>query len=458
MLLTICVIGIVGYINIDTDITKNTASTDLALQVGTISHGVRGENDTSTNNTDISMNNSDVSTNYVQEKNDTSTKNTDISTNNSDTSTNYSNNTDIHMGDSIEQLFDSKRMELQSEPEEDCFCPNGRKNWIHYTDCPGQVGHNHGAGIKDRQNILRNVMWYADELCAKIALKCTPEVWLSEAHGCFAPPKARWDVYFTPIRKTSNGTVLTAKDILHWDVNETMFEGLEEIKGEAANIAGYEIGRKLYSEGTSFVWRFDVSYWKTDLYTPKNLWPHQILNHRKYSADTCGVVDFDTSEELLNVAQLVLQELNIQHSNNFVTLHLRRGDYKKCDTLVETVIEYLKCSIDGDNIQKVLVLTNGQKWYVRNLQEAFSKAFPQWSMISVDHFIESESFIETLNKRNLVSAHVGDKFLNDNCFRFGAERVLASMSRYHLDRGHTHCQSCDRGGSVNANGTPIIRI
>jgi len=357
----------------------------------------------------------------------------------------------------IAQVFDLKRIELQLEPEEDCFCPNGRKNWIHYSACPGGVGHNHGAGIKDRQNILRNVMWYADELCAKIALECTPEVWLSEAHGCYAPPEARWDAYFTPVRKISNGTVLTAKNILHWDVDAASFEGLREIKGNTTNVQGYEMGRKLYAEGTPFVWQFDVSYWNTNLFTPKNLWPKQILSHRKYSADTCGVVDFDTSVELLNVGQLVLQELNIEHSNDFVTIHLRRGDYMKCNTQVETVINYLKCSIGGDNIKKVLVLTNGEKEYLRQLQEGFSEAFPALEMISLDNFIESESFIEKLNQGNLLSAHTGDAFLHDNCFRFSAEKVLVSMARYHLERGHIYCKGkCDRGG-VKANG-PVIRV
>lgn len=357
----------------------------------------------------------------------------------------------------IEQLFDLKRNELESKPDQDCFCPNGRNNWIHYSHCPGRGGRNHGAGIKDRQNILRNVMWYADELCAKIALECTPKVWLSEAHGCYAPPEARWDVYFTPVRKTSNGVVLTAKNILHWDIDaETAFKGLVEIKGDTTNVRGYEMGRKLYAEGTPFVWQFDVTFWQTNLYTPKNIWPNQLLSHRKYSVETCGVVDFDASIELLNIGQLVLQELKIQRSNDFVTIHLRRGDHMGCDTKVETVIDYLKCSIGEDDIRKVLVLTNGKKEYLRQLREGFSKAFPAMEMISLDDFIESESFIEKLNQGNLLSSHDGDAFLHDNCFRFATEKVLVSMARYHLERGHIYCNKnkCDRGG-VNVSG-PII--
>mmetsp|Transcript_60531 Transcript_60531/g.89802 ORF Transcript_60531/g.89802 Transcript_60531/m.89802 type:complete len:434 (-) Transcript_60531:103-1404(-) len=422
---TVCVIviGIIGYITISDDVRHTIRATDLAF---------RG-NRTALNKNDIQGNDEATTKNKIDI----------IPTNISATS--------MSMDDSIKRLFDEKRMELRSEAEEDCFCPNGRKSWIHYTGCQN------GAGIADRKNILRYVTWYADELCAKISLTCTPEVWLAEKHGCFAPREARWDSYFTPIRKTSNGTILTARDILHWDINETIFEGLLQVK-ESTNIAGYEMGRELYAKGIPFVWKFDVNYWKTDLNTPTHRWPHQKLSHREYSLDTCGMIDFDTSEELLNVAELLSQELNIQHSNNFVTLHLRRGDSKKCDTEVKTVIEYLKCSIGDDDIQKVLVLTNGEKQYLRNLQEAFSEAFPQIDMISADQFIESESFLEKLDKSNILSSHIGDAFLKDNCFRFGAERVLVSMSRYHLDRGRNHCEQCDRGGSVSADGFPIIRV
>ena len=145
------------------------------------------------------------------------------------------------------------------------------------------------------------------------------------------------------------------------------------------------MGRKLYAEGTPFIWQFDVSYWNTNLFTPKNLWPKQILSHRKYSADTCGVVDFDTSVELLNVGQLVLQELNIEHSNDFVTIHLRRGDYMKCDTQVESVINYLKCSIEWDDIKKVLVLSSYQ-WRERVFETIARRIFQGFSCSGDDRF------------------------------------------------------------------------
>ena len=108
------------------------------------------------------------------------------------------------------------------------------------------------------------MLWYADERCAKVALECALEVWLAEKHGCFAPPSARGHAHFTLIRKTSNGTISTEKDILHWDVHETVFEGLKEVKNNTSFI-GYEMGRKLYSEGAPLIWKFDVHFWFTDL-------------------------------------------------------------------------------------------------------------------------------------------------------------------------------------------------
>ena len=38
-------------------------------------------------------------------------------------------------------------------------------------------------------------------------------------------------------------------------------------------------------------------------------------------------------------------------------------------------------------------------------------------------------------------------------------KVLTSMARYHLERGHAYCKgSCDRGGSINIAGTALIRV
>jgi len=376
-----------------------------------------------------------------------------------------SNIIDIEMGElafeeindqtPLKDLFDQKRKSIQPN-DTDCFCPNGRDNWIHFTGCPGSINNNRGAGIKDRENILRNLMWYADELCANIALMCSPEVWLSEKHGCYAPRSATWDAYFTPVRN-SEDTINGKANILFWDIDtESTFEGLKRID-QTASIAAYEEGRKMHSEGTPFVWNFNSIFWHTNLNNKEHRWPKPNLNHREYT-DTCGVVDLDTSEELLNIGELVLQEMNFKYSNEFVTLHLRRGDaMESCDTSPETVLEYLKCSIGNDDVKAVIVLTNGNKEYMENLMSMFSAGFPDKQMILLDEFIESESFVEKLNKSNVLSSHTGKKFLNDNFFVFSAEKVLISMSRYHLERGRMHCESCDRGGSFNSNGVALVR-
>lgn len=344
--------------------------------------------------------------------------------------------------DSLQLIFDLKRKSLKSKSA-DCFCPNGRENWIYYNHCPGSIEHNQGAGIKDRQNILRNLFWYADELCAKLAVTCTPQVWLSEEHGCFAPEDARWDTYFTPVRNSNDS--FFPVDVLYWDVNVSTFKGFEKVDGEPS-IQAYEAGRKLYSQNIPFVWNFNATFWNTDLYDPLHIWPQQVFNHRKYT-DSCGWIDFDTTEELLNIGQLALQELNITSSQDFVTLHLRRGDYMQCNTNPWRVIKYLKCSIVDNDVKKVVVLTNGEKEYTKRLNRTFSKAFPNMQMFILDDLIESESFVEKLNDNSFLSVHTDGQFLSDNCFRFSAAKVLVSMSRYHLSLGHANCKKCDPLGS-----------
>lgn len=357
---------------------------------------------------------------------------------------------------SIFDLIAQKQQSIKDLSGKDCFCPNGRNNWIHYTNCPSS-----GAGIKDRQNILRNMMWYADELCAKIALECTPNAWLSEQHGCYVPVNATWDVYFTPVRLNASQTVIESRaDIIHLGINTTsVFKGLKTIYN--ASVQGYEAGKKLYSNGIPFVWEFDRSFWKTDLHNKgfslkKKI--DQSFNHRPYN-DTCGKLDFEASNEILNVGQLLLEQLGIQNSFDFVTLHLRRGDYMKCPNDPATVMNYVNCSMANDNsenVKKIVVLTNGEREYIQNLTKAFSTTFPTKEVIILDQFITSDSFMEKLKESDLLSVHSGDDFLKDNCIRFSAEKVLVSLARYHLERGHIHCRSCDPGGVMVA-GTAIVR-
>jgi len=355
--------------------------------------------------------------------------------------------------DSIDRKVKDKLQLLQSS-EPDCFCPNGRKNWIYYTSCPGRGGKNFGAGIKDRQNILRRILWYADELCAKVALLCHPNDWLSEAHGCYAPKTAEWSSYFATVRKSFNGTSLSKVDILHWDVDEKnekeVFHGLRYIEGPPT-VEKYNLGTRLHAKDKPFVWEFNVSYWKSELRKHK-----RNLSHREYN-DTCGVIDFDPSEELLGIARFAMNELGLAFSQDFVTLHLRRGDYRKCNTDIDTVMKYLHCSIGTDNVTKVVVLTNeNEQQYLNDLHQNFTRKFPDMEMILLDQFITSETFVDSLVQKNLMKRS-GAEYLKDNCFFFSAEKVLVSMARYHLERGHTHCSKCDKGGIKTAPLKAIIR-
>jgi hypothetical protein len=356
--------------------------------------------------------------------------------------------------ESIDHLIDQKRNSLQIHSD-DCFCVDGRKNWIHYNMCQGKDQLD-GAGIKDRENILRNLMWYADEICAKIAIDCLPRDWLAKSHGCSSPEHANWDVYFTPIRKNSIQKPVSKVDVLHWNINKTdAFRGLRRVND--GSVEKYEMARKLHQANIPFVWKFNKSFWDTDLYDPKHVWPNQIFSHRPYSP-SCGILDFDASNDLLNVGELLLHELNVTSRQEYVTIHLRRGDYMNCDTEPTSIMNYLNCSIADDDVQKIVVLTNGNYDYQNNLSQMFKESFPTKEMIMLDQVITSASFLEKLSEEQVLSVHSKDDFLNDNCFRFSAEKVIVSFARYHLERGHGYCKgSCDRGGSVKKNGAAMLR-
>ena len=333
----------------------------------------------------------------------------------------------------------------------DCFCPKGRPNYIFYTDCPQGKNHaNLGAGIKDRMNILRHLMWYADELCAKIFLSCTPKIWLSEAHGCFAPQYASWTDYFTPMRNVS-GSVSKADIILSADeVENAQFDTMDIIVSDhGPSIYEYEIARKrIQNKSKPFIWVFDKNFWSTDLYTPRFGWPKQNLNHRTYTED-CSMVDFDTSEELLLIGQLLLDSLGLERSEDYATLHLRKKDWNKCDTSPSVVVDYLKCSLQGQHIKSLIVMTNGSNGYFNHLRKEFQIAFPKIRIVPLDRKIGSESFLEELDTEGLLKSHTMEQFKEDNCFKFSAEKVLMEFASFHLERGHNHCRKCDRGGSFS---------
>ena len=353
---------------------------------------------------------------------------------------------------SLKSLINTKRKTFQRNAP-DCYCPNGRPNYIYYTNCPrGRNNMNRGAGIKDRMNILRNLMWYADELCAKVVLRCTPNVWLSEAHGCYSPEDAIWPSYFTPVRNVS-GMVGKADILVETDNLQELFKGLEKIHDEPS-IAEYEmLSDRIQTKSKPFYWVFDENFWSTNMYTPETIWPGQILKHGAYS-EQCSMVDLDTSEELLNIGELMMKSVGLRRSEEYVTLHLRQGDFKGdfsgCDTTPSTVVEYLKCSLDGHDVDNVVVMTNGNESYFDALNREFLLAFPEKKLIPLDQEVQSKSFLEQLSSHNTTRSHHGEKFLKDNCYLFSAEKVLVSFAKFHLERGHVYCRQCDKGGSKNA--------
>ena len=232
----------------------------------------------------------------------------------------YEENTKIYKNKLFLLIEQMKRTLTRNST--DCVCTS-RQNLIAYTNCPGWPGHNQGAGIKDRMNILRYMFWFADELCAKVVLRCSPKLWLSEAHGCYASKEATWDNYFTPIR-SMNGTLRQASNILILNPTpESLFENRTVIRSEEPTIQDYKSARRLVSHDESFVW--------------------------------------------------------------------------------------------------------------------------------VDRIMVSRLFLDKLENSSLFT---GQQLLDDNCFRFSMEKVLIQFSKFHLERGHISCASCDYKGVHSA--LPII--
>ena len=356
---------------------------------------------------------------------------------------------------------------------EDCFCPSGRPNWIYYTNCPGN-----GAGMKDRQNILRNVLWWADELCAKVALKCSPGIFLGKQHGCFAPETATWDDYFVTRRDVVETGVLTYIPLVNrsnkFDVNTIIVSNLrsswpahltppkDSIVG-TTGVQGYEQARELYyaQNGTTFLWQFDISFWDSDLYTEHIFKKsrEEILPHRPYTTD-CRKIDFYPTKLHIAVAQILLDSMNMTYIEQFATLHLRRGDYRECDTDPETVMRYLKCSLPGgfarpgsngnSTIDTLLAFTNGEPNYKANFTRVFEKTYSREAkIIFVDDVIVSDAFLSRLDGAEgttQLSANVGERILQDNCYSWQIMKVIIALSKTHLERGHMSCNQCDVGG------------
>ena len=83
----------------------------------------------------------------------------------------------------------------------------------------------------------------------------------------------------------------------------------------------------------------------------------------------------------------------------------------------------------------------------------FQIAFPKIRIVPLDRKIGSESFLKELDTEGLLKSHTMEQFKEDNCFKFSAEKVLMEFASFHLERGHTHCRKCDRGGSSSYGAT-----
>lgn len=362
-------------------------------------------------------------------------------------------------------------LETNQTAARDCFCPNGRHNWIYYNQyCPSGY---RGAGIKDRQNIFRNVLYWADEVCARVAFGCSPKVMLAEKkHACRVPENAAWDDYFVVVRNIKDQQLTLVDGLLEYVpvLDESKFDGMTTIDttqdshGKRDNpdweqgttaLNAYKQAQELYAKNETFVWRFGVSFWQSDLHIKdfftKGRYREGVIPHRQYT-DDCGILDLYMTKTQIRVAQILLDLMSIEYVEQFVSLHLRRGDYKKCDTTPKMIVDYLKCSIIEDEqhdttIEHVLAFTNGDAEYRNNMTNAFNEAFsPRKKIIFVDDVVESEAFLDKVGKEEGLPKDIGKRMLEDNCYRWSVLKVIISTSYFHLERGKASCNECDRGG------------
>ena len=375
-----------------------------------------------------------------------------------------------------------------SDDSGDCFCPKGRPNWIYYTNCPGV-----GAGIKDRQNIFRNLMWWADELCARIAIQCSPNVFLGKQHKCYAPETATWDEYFVTGRGQSGvhgwRNIEYVEGVVDYvpllDYQDSRFDGIstivrtnfrsiwpakidpppEQPEGTMTGLEGYMKARDFLAKNKTFVWHFDVSFWHSDLNTFGHIGKKRedVVPHRSYSKE-CKIIDLHPTQLQIHLARILLETMDIQHVDQFVTLHMRRGDWRECDTEPETIMKYLNCSLSGDLslfgggsgiVDTVLAFTNADEEYKTNVTKKFQDTFPPNTSITfVDDVVESEAFHSKLLQTKLpgitqdIENHLqlALRLVEDNCFRWQVLKVLIAISKVHLERGHISCKECNKGG------------
>ena len=128
-------------------------------------------------------------------------------------------------------------------------------------------------------------------------------------------------------------------------------------------------------------------------------------------------------------------------------LHIRRGDaIDDCDTSVERMAEYFKCSLDdtgslGRNITLLMTTDEDDSEYREEILSLINDndRYPHVSILDSDKMVKS---IMT----NAVESHLISKDMLNNYFVFDVEHLLqdwsSSLMDFHLVRRRSMCTNC----------------
>lgn len=354
----------------------------------------------------------------------------------------------------LDLRFNIRRLDLNKEINElvkpidngifgdDCFCPNGRQNWMFYNHYLPK-----GTGIGDREFIIRALLKISDQVCARLAIEHTPKELLSSIlHNCNVPLNSTWLDYFSPSRRI-NGS-LTLIDVLEEKPvhPEDLSKEVIRINDQSEN--GYNLARALEAEGKPFAWIFSGSFYRSGIF--KSGFLDKPLE-TPYT-ETCGEVELAHTKHQLNIASFSMQQLNLS-SGHYISLHIRRGDTVwiprwqsvYCDNEPSVVINLLGCQLCKAIMpEKLLITTEYDPDYFFSFKREWKNSnLSQIELIFLEEYYNSSEFISNLQSSVDISQSAIDQFQQDNCYLFKVGEIISSLSSIHIERRRGCATKCE---------------
>ncbi len=321
----------------------------------------------------------------------------------------------VQAQDFFQQQHKRGQMELQRNISEQCWrtCPQ-RINKIYFQ---------HGmAGLGDRLTVIDNLAQIAGYLCAILEV----------------PPPSKMLAL-----KHNNGNRVSE------NVKWLDFRNLTFLQDDSQAVRGLD---------ASFSEDFDAS----PVYKEENFpgWLHIVSG----KSDSKGLLeDFIRLQEfythhfnLMHTQALLLEALKERVRMNGLTnsiygfLHIRRGDaIAECDTRIEVIDYFLKCSLNGTETQgKNITLLLGSDETNTTYREKVMKlqdGFPHVSILDADSL--TLEVIKEAATSGLIDASAG--FENNNFYNYEVQRTLKrdsidKFSSVFLDKRRKNCNKCTR--------------